>query len=82
MPIIMSLFPYMVLEVLQNELQNGLHFDANNYMFLFLGVGGTLKGFHLNANLYIPYLWVLEVLQKDSTSMLVYFSNNMILQIH
>ena len=72
----------MVLEVLQNELQNGLHFDANHYMFLFLGVGGTLKGFHLNANLYIPYLWVLEVLQKDSTSMLVYFSNNMIFQIH
>ena len=62
----MFLFDYMVLEVLQNGPQNGLHFDANIFQDLFcvcyviFGVGGTPKGLHLDA-----YYYVLNIPQYD-----------------
>ena len=59
----------MVLEVLQNGPQNGLHFDANIFQDLYcvcyviFGVRGTPKGFHLDINMMVVMLSLaLEVL--------------------
>ena len=65
----MFLFDCMVLEVLRNGPQNGLHFDANIFQdvyyvcYVIFGVGGTPKGLHLDTNMMAVMLsWALEVL--------------------